>query len=226
MVAAVWSEATLRAAQALTMHGAPDVLELRVDAFAADPSRLDALAARAARSLIVTVRHPAEGGLAAALDLPARRRLYERFLPVAAWVDIELRSLRPLAAIAAQARGRGVKLIASFHDFQGTPSLRRLRTLADRAAAAGADVCKIATTTRTPGDLARLLDLLECHHGVGALPLAVMGMGSLGKASRPALAASGSVLNYGYLGGGAQVPGQWPAARLRERIDELSTDET
>ena len=46
-------------------------------------------------------------------------------------------------------------------------------------------------------------------------------MGPLGRASRPVLAAAGSVLNYGYLGGGAQVPGQWPAARLRARIDEL-----
>ncbi len=225
VVAAVWSEATLRAAAELTPHGAPDLLELRVDAFAPDPARLDALAAGAARPLIVTVRHPGEGGLDAALDLPARRRLYERFLPAAAWVDIELRSLRSLAAVVAQARERGGRLIASFHDFQGTPSTRRLRALADRAAGAGADVCKIAATTRTPGDLARLLDLLERHGGPGALPLAVMGMGPLGKASRPALAAAGSVLNYGYLGGGAQVPGQWPAAQLRARIDELPTDE-
>ncbi len=222
MVAAVWSETTLAAAHALPGPGAPDVLELRVDAFAQNPARLDALAAAAARPLIVTVRHPAEGGLDAALDAPARRRLYERFLPVAAWVDLEVRSLRALAAVAAQARASGGKLIASFHDFQGTPGVRRLRALADRAAATGADVCKIATTTRTPGDLARLLDLLESHGGRDGLPLlAVMGMGPLGKASRLTLAAAGSVLNYGHLGDGAQVPGQWPAARLRERIDEM-----
>ena len=35
------------------------------------------------------------------------------------------------------------------------------------------------------------------------------------------LAAAGSVLNYGYLGEHAQVSGQWPAATLRERIEEL-----
>ncbi len=51
--------------------------------------------------------------------------------------------------------------------------------------------------------------------------LAVMGMGPLGRVSRLALATAGSVLNYGYLGSGPQVPGQWSAATLRERIEEL-----
>ncbi len=223
----MWSTETRRAAQALCPQaGAPDVLELRVDGFARDPAGLDALATLAAgatRPLIVTVRHPAEGGLDPALgDASARRRLYERFLPLAAWVDIELRSLGALDPVIAQARARGVRIIASFHDFDGTPGPRRLRALADRAAAAGADVCKIAAATRTPGDLARLLDLL----GSGTpLPLAVMGMGPLGKVSRLALGAAGSVLSYGYLGDGAQVPGQWPAGVLRARLDELAADE-
>ena len=222
MVAAVYSEATLRAVHALPPGpAAPDLLELRVDGFTSDPARLDALAAGASRPLIVTVRHPAEGGLDPALDTGARRRLYERFLPAASWVDIEVRSLRALAAITEQAHERGRKLIASFHDFHGTPGRRRLQTLAGRAAAAGADVFKVATTTRTPGDLARLLDLLGAG---GPLPLAVMGMGPLGKVSRLALAAAGSVLSYGYLGEASQVLGQWPAARLRERIDELKSD--
>ncbi len=58
--------------------------------------------------------------------------------------------------------------------------------------------------------------------------LAAMGMGgALGRASRIALAAAGSVLNYGHLlpagagEGEAPVPGQWPAGRLREILDEL-----
>ncbi len=219
----MWSEATLQAARDLVPGGgAPDLLELRVDAFARDPAGLDALdtlAAGAARPLIVTVRHPAEGGLDAALDPAARRRLFGRFLSAAAFVDVEVRSLRGLRAIVAQAQERGSQVIASFHDFQGTPDPRRLRALAERAAAGGADVFKVATTTRTPGDLARLLDLLEDG---GPLPLAVMGMGPLGKASRLTLAAAGSVLSYGYLGDTPQVPGQWPVARLRERIDELA----
>jgi len=45
-------------------------------------------------------------------------------------------------------------------------------------------------------------------------------MGTFGKLSRVTLAAAGSVLNYSYLEK-AQVPGQWPAALLKERLAEL-----
>ena len=48
-----------------------------------------------------------------------------------------------------------------------------------------------------------------------------MGMGPLGKISRLTLGRSGSVLNYGYLDK-LQVPGQWPAERLKERLAELT----
>ena len=233
VVGTVYSGASLAAAgglsQATVGHGltkslaGPDFLELRVDHFARRPARLDPLAARPPRPLLVTVRHPAEGGAAAGLDAPARRLLYERFLPVAAWVDVEVRSLRTLAATVAGAKASGVCVVASFHDFHAVPGATRLRDLAARAMDAGADVFKVAVTVRGPGDLARLLDLMEQER---RLPLAVMGMGPLGRVSRLALAASGSVFNYGYLGKRPQVPGQWPAATLRERIDELLAERT
>ncbi len=219
VVGTVWSADSLAAAGALGPGpGGPDVIELRVDSFSRRPGRLDALAARAPRPLLVTVRHPAEGGAAPGLDAPARRRLYERFLPVAAMVDVEVRSLRALAGTVARAKTDGVRVVASFHDFRAVPGEEKLRELATRALDAGADVFKVAATVSRPGELARLLDLLENER---RLPLAVMGMGPLGRVSRLALAAAGSVLNYGFLGKRAQVPGQWPAGVLRERIDEL-----
>jgi 3-dehydroquinate dehydratase-1 len=218
VVGAVYSAETLRAAFFLGLSPvAPDLIELRVDGFAADPAALDALAAAPPRPLIVTVRRPDEGGAGALTDA-SRRALYRRFLPTAAYIDMEVRSLRALADVADAARERRVRLIASFHDFHSTPSLARLRTLAARAFDAGADIFKAAATLERPGDLAVLFDLLGAET---RLPLAVMGMGRLGRASRPALAAAGSVLNYGYLGALAQVSGQWPVAKLRERIDEL-----
>ena len=219
VVGTVYSAGSLAAARALTPPPAgPDLLELRVDHFARRPGRLDPLVALAPRPFLVTVRHPAEGGAAGALDPAARRRLYERFLPAAAFVDVEVRSLRALAGTIARAKAGGVRVVASFHDFRAVPGAGRLRDLASRAADAGADVFKVAAVTARPGDLARLLDFLEDERRVA---LAVMGIGRLGQVSRLALAAGGSVLNYGYLGSRAQVPGQWPAATLRERIDEL-----
>ena len=218
VVGTVYSADSLAAAQGLAREVGPDLLELRVDHFARQPGRLDVLAARAPLPLLVTVRHPAEGGASPGLDTAARRRLYERFLPAAAFVDVELRSLRALAGTVARAKANGVRVVASVHDFQAVPGAPKLRELATRAVDAGADVFKVAATVNRPGELARLLDLLDDER---RLPLAVMGMGPLGRVSRLALAAAGSVLNYGYLGKRPQVPGQWPAATLRERIDEL-----
>ena len=218
----MWSAESLAAARALgSSGGAPDLLELRVDHFAARPGRLDALAAASPRPLVLTVRHPAEGGASPGLDTAVRRRLYARFLPWAALVDVEVRSLRALAGVAREARAGGCGVVASFHDFRGLPTAARLREVAARAHDAGADVCKVAATLRTPVDLARLLDFLGTER---RLPLAVMGMGPAGRMSRPVLGAAGSVLNYGFLGRRAQVPGQWPAAVLRERIDELKAE--
>ena len=49
-----------------------------------------------------------------------------RFLPDAAYVDIELRSARTFEAILQEARAKNLRTIVSFHDFQETPSRSRL----------------------------------------------------------------------------------------------------
>ena len=123
-----------------------------------------------------------------------------------------------MAPVLREAHRAGVLAVISCHDFRGTPGLPVLRSKVRRAAAAGADVAKIATLLRSPADLAVLLQLLSWKSPV---PLAVMGMGPLGRAARPVLAIAGSVLNYGYLDR-PQVPGQISAARLRAIIDELN----
>ena len=225
VAAAVHSPESLRAAERVHLdpRAAPDLLELRVDCFTGQPDLLNALAAAPPRPLVVTVRRSDEGGADPRLDDAARARLYARFLPTAAWVDVEASSLEALAAVLEAAQRNGTRIIVSCHDFQGMPTPARLRLLAGLAVKAGADVFKVAAVTNEPHDLARLLDFLAEE---SRLPLAVMGMGRLGQVSRVALAAAGSVLNYGYLGASPQVPGQWPAAILRERIDELETATT
>jgi len=164
---------------------------------------------------IVTARHPAEGGQNA-MSLSVRRKALLELLPSAALVDVEIRSMRGMKEVLTEARKAGVGVIASFHDFQKTPSASRLQNLVKQACAAGADVLKIATRTDSPADVARLLNLLECS----PLPLAVMGMGRLGMASRVMLAAAGSVLNYGWLHR-PNVTGQWSARELRGVLTAL-----
>ena len=164
---------------------------------------------------IITARHPAEGGQNA-MSSTARRAALLELVPAAALVDVEIRSLRGMNEVLTEAKKAGVGVIASFHDFKKTPPSSKLEDLVKQAADAGADVLKIATHTVSPGDVARLLDLLER----APLPLAVMGMGPLGMASRVMLAAAGSVLNYGWLHQ-PNVTGQWSARELRGVLTAL-----
>ena len=214
VVGTIPSRQALRCALGLK-RGAVDFFELRVVHFSPDPSELLGAAANLSAPLIVTVRHPGEGG-AGNLSLPLRRDFYRQFLPVADFIDIELRSVRGLAATIGEARSMGVKVIVSAHFFKSTPTLARLKVIRDRAFAAGADIFKVATLARTLPDVLALANLLAQSP---RFPLSVMGMGKFGKLSRPLLACAGSVLNYGFLDA-AQVPGQWPAMLLKERIAE------
>ena len=198
---------------------AVDYLEVRVDAFARGGG-LDALekALPSLKSpLLITVRHPLEGG-GNALTLAQRRALFARFLPFASLVDVELRSAAALKNVTAQARSEGVGVVLSHHDFQKTPAPARLEALRRAAVRAGCDIFKVATVTHTSYDLVTLLEFLTARRS-SSLPLAVMGMGAFGKISRLVLGKSGSVLNYGYLDK-PQVPGQWPVALLKERLGE------
>lgn len=217
IVGTVHSPESLRSARRLT-SGAVDFLELRVDHFAEDPAPLLKVAPLFSAPLIVTVRHPGEGGQHN-LGLIRRRTLYAAFLPHAAAIDVELRSIRALAGVVQAARERGVLVIVSFHDFQRSPTAARLREIAQRAVAAGADIVKIAVRAGTAAELHGLMGLLAVK---SPRPLSVMAMGPFGKVSRLLFAQAGSVLNYAYLGT-ANASGQWSVADFRQRLAELKS---
>lgn len=189
-------------------------VEVRLDAPELSRARLAETLPGIRPRLLLTARHPAEGG-AQRLPVAARRSLLVEFLSQADAVDVELRSAASMASLLEEAHRRRIQRVISFHDFRRTPRLPRLREVVRRATARGADVVKIATLLRGPGDLAVLL-LLQ---STAKVPLATMGMGPLGKVSRLVLAAAGSRLNYGYLDK-AQVSGQWPALELVRHLGE------
>ena len=119
--------------------------------------------------------------------------------------------------LLSNARARSVGIIGSYHDFNATPSDEVLRGAIDFGLQLKVDAVKIATLLRSADDLARLLNLLSSEK---RLPLSVMGMGVLGPVSRLVLGRCGSILNYGYLGQ-SNAPGQWPAPRLKNLLNEL-----
>lgn len=204
IVGIVDSPEALAASSDLT-PGAVDFLEWRADHLGADlPGR--------PQPWILTVRHPDEGGAADA-DPGSRRAVFHALMPAAAMIDLEISSWSVLADVAEAAHRMGIARIASFHDFEKTPSFTVLCDLARRAADIGADILKIATRTEGPGDVARLLGLLERS----PLPVAAMGMGRLGMTSRLMLASAGSCLNYGWLHQ-PNVAGQWAASELKSLL--------
>ena len=206
-------------ARALRLRRAPDFFELRLDCLTAAAAELQRSIARLSAPLIITARHPAEGGLNN-LSPTRRRDLLLQFLPRAAFVDVELRSAEQLAAVLDAASQLKLGRIVSVHDLQGTPSLQCLREQAGAANSLGTDVFKVATRTDELDQLERLVAFLRDAEGPAAV--SAMGMGKLGRLSRRILARNGSVLNYAHLGTSA-VEGQLSVPELRRIIANSAT---
>jgi 3-dehydroquinate dehydratase I len=209
IVGVVFTRADLR--RALRMRNPPDLFELRLDALFARRDETKAVVGDLRAPLIITVRHPREGG-SNRLSAYTRRALFRQFLRHATYVDIELRSVRPLAAILEEARSKSIGTIVSFHDFNETPSRPRLDEIARTAQSLGADLLKITTRTDTLGQLTRLMDFFWRKRL--EMRIAAMGVGRLGRISRIGFARHHSALNYGHLGK-PQAEGQLSITQLR-----------
>lgn len=182
-----------------------DLLEVRLDCLGGlNPSGKWPL------PTIATARHPDEGGTGD-LTAAARVSLLRGSIEWTAAVDVELRSSRALAPVIAEAHQHGRTVILSHHDFNTTPSLKKLKRLISKAASEGADLFKVATFLRDRDDL---LELIKFQTSASPVPVVAMGMGSAGRFSRLVLGGFGAPLCYGWLGK-PQVSGQWPATELR-----------
>jgi 3-dehydroquinate dehydratase I len=212
IVGVIFTHTDLR--RAVRMRNPPDLFELRLDALFARSEEGKSVIGNLRAPLIITARHPREGG-SNQLSAHKRRALLLRFLPHAAYVDVELRSTGPCAAILEEARARSIRTIVSFHDLNETPSRSRLDEIARTAQSLGADFLKIATRTDTPAQTARLLDFFRRQRM--ETKIAVMGIGRLGRISRLEFAKCGSALNYAHLGR-PQADGQLSIIQLRRAL--------
>ena len=212
MVATVHSTAGIRIAMRLR-SGDVDLVEVRMDALVEQLGLLRRMLPSLKVPILVTVRHPAEGGLGR-LTLRRRKELFAEFLQCASLIDVELRSVAAMSDVISSAKTRRAVVVVSDHHFRRTPSLASMAERERRAFAAGADVFKIATMTNDARSLVRLLEF-SARPARG--PRAVMGMGKFGQVSRLVLARAGSVLNYGYLDK-PNAPGQWEARELKSLL--------
>ena len=198
--------------RALRMRRPPDLFELRLDLLTGVVDRFANRLAKLRTPLIITARHPNEGGTGK-LSLRQRRALLTRFLTHADYLDVELRSASALRPLLVFANKKNVGRIISFHNFKSTPSARLLAAKARKAKAHRADIFKVATRTDTAMELGRLLDFMT--NSRVNLPLAVMGIGKLGAISRVLLARAGSVMIYASLGAASDIAGQLSLNQLR-----------
>ena len=117
----------------------------------------------------------------------------------AAFVDIDHRFARAIA---------GAQVIASFHDFAGTPF--DIDTVLDCACTGPAQIAKVATFVNSWTDNHRLLSLLERER---SKPVIVTGMGEIGQLTRIIGPARGSFLTYA-ASTTASAPGQLSASEM------------
>ncbi len=196
---------------AIRMGKPPDIFELRLDRLVRAIDRLENEISKLRVPLIITARHPIEGG-ANRLSAPQRHNLLARFLSRARYIDVELRSAPVFRSLLRMARKQNVRRIISVHCLRSTPSPNQLREKARAAKMYGADIFKLATRTDTPAQLTRLIDFVAAkERGVA---VSAMGIGKLGAASRVLLACCGSALIYVSLGR-SDIEGQISLEQLR-----------
>ena len=192
-----------------------DWVELRLDALA-PADRLLPLSAPCPLPLLLTPRHKSEGGNCDWTE-EERIEITRRLLPAATALDWEIAQLGSAAELLAEARARGVAIVASAHYFNGMPTLAEMCELEATAKAAGADIVKIAFTPADEAQMAVGVEFLQRpRQGIRA---AVMGMGPLAPASRALYTRHGSALLYGYLGHTPTAPGQLSAEACRTMRD-------
>jgi 3-dehydroquinate dehydratase-1 len=173
--------------------------------------------------VVATNRDPAEGGEAGGsererLDVLATASAHDAVEAI----DVELSSLRepPGATLAATARDRGVRVVASVHDFGGTPSESRLDDLLAAAADHG-DVGKAAVTAADPGDALTVLSATHTATTRGDR-VATMAMGEAGRHTRAVAPLYGSKIGYAPVDPAeATAPGQYDLATLATLIERL-----
>lgn len=208
----------------------PDLLEWRVDFFAAIADTGEVLAAarglrEAARGIPVlfTRRSQREGGQPIGLAEAQVLAMYEAVAATGCvdLLDYEMSNAADdVARVRALARAHDLALVLSFHDFSRTPPTTELQARFAQAAALGADVAKVAVMPQSMQDVHRLLGATLEASGALEIPVISMAMGELGGVSRVCGGVFGSALSFA-VGGSPSAPGQMPIADVRAALAVL-----
>ncbi len=206
-----------------------EMVEWRVDAFEA-PADMNAVRAVLAELaplvkdtvLVYTFRSAAQGGLRQLTEEETRDvHMVAAESGVPDLIDIEYftnkRTMRTQKEIT-QLQSMGARVIASHHDFAGTPKPEIMRMLMEQMRDSGADVVKLAVMPQTAADvLALLFETNLFHERYPKVPLITMSMGQLGGVSRISGEVFGSCVTFG-AAGRVSAPGQLPMEELTQML--------
>lgn len=219
-VVAVISHFPVVQARAALLQGA-DIVEIRLDLLGIKDTKsaLEMIAeVKAAVNLpcIATNRLPIDGGK---WEGPEEKRiqLLLDILPVVDAVDVELAAAPDLREkLISTAHELGKTVIVSHHDFNGTPSMDKIKDMLEMAWQSGGDIAKFAVKANSSADT---INLLQVTHEA-TRPVCLIAMGDLGKHTRAIAPFYGSVLTYGSVGE-AVAPGQLSIAELKRMMKVL-----
>ena len=137
------------------------------------------------------------------------------------FIDLELfEASKPLKQIR-RLKKKGVRIIASHHDFEKTPPDEILRMLMDQMEQSGADVAKLAMYPQSVDDVFRMMAFSnDTRTHYPDLPIVTMSMGPLGSISRICGELTGSCITFG-MADRASAPGQIPGRELAQMMSIL-----
>ena len=194
-----------------------DICELRLDLLspsevckAADfPSMVDI-------PVILTLRRVSDGGKCT-LQEKARRSLLIETMKNGGFSYVDIEDDVKKSDVEEAAHSLGMKVIRSYHDFEGVPAdiFSRVHSLASRG-----DVAKIAVTPHSTADV---MTLFRINEELKSVPKIIIGMGEWGGSTRILYKKMGSILTFGS-NGKAVAPGMISARELKYlyRADKLN----
>lgn len=168
--------------------------------------------------VLATIRTFVEGGQAY-LDDEEYCALVRCLAPLVGAVDVEI-SRDGAASLIEDAHGSGALAVASFHDFEATPSDEVLAEVLAAMNHAGADVLKFACTATSATDAARVLSAQAWAREAYDRPIIGIAMGPAGAPTRLVGSALGSSATFACLPGWAgSAPGQFTVEQARAVLD-------
>jgi 3-dehydroquinate dehydratase type I len=195
-----------------------DLIELRMD-YLKRP-KLEPLLQAGKKPIIVTHRRREEGGRYTGNEKKRLAVLQEAIDLGASFVDVEVASKAFLLQELVN-HSDPTRLILSFHDCQGTPSLAELIRLFGRMMRVGAGVVKIVTLARAFEDNLRILSLLP-YASERKQKIVAFCMGEKGKMSRVFAPLAGAAWTFASLGREkTSAPGQLTVSAMRKIWEKL-----